>query len=185
MFIDKSARSHGLKVTMAFVSREGQPAAGDKRKLAKPEPPHFWSGFLTLIAGTLSINPKFKCKCGAEFRGVNRGAEHLHALLPAVDLARQGGGALAARGLEPIDQFGVEVVLSLLLVHLLLPCLELCLPVTNYIGPHQFGTTLGRAETGRVGRYETLVHERRSVRLEPSRNIVEEQHQANSEAVKR
>ena len=57
-------------------------AADAPKKLGKrkPDPEHFWSGFLTLIAGTLSTNPKFKCiTCEHEFQGSTRAAVHLHA----------------------------------------------------------------------------------------------------------
>ena len=39
----------------------GHTKIGSKRGLKKPDRPHFWTGFLTLIGGTLGTNPRFKC----------------------------------------------------------------------------------------------------------------------------
>ena len=58
----------------------GHTKIGSKRGLKKPDRPHFWTGFLTLIGGTLGTNPRFKCMtCTHEFAGVSRAAVHLKA----------------------------------------------------------------------------------------------------------
>ena len=78
---------HTVLPTMSMQNyfRPAEPARGEdeapvKLGKRKKDPGHFWTGLLTLVSGSLGMNPVFKCmSCELDFQGTTRAAVHLHA----------------------------------------------------------------------------------------------------------
>ena len=72
-------------MSMQNYFRPAEPARGEdeapvKLGKRKKDPGHFWTGLLTLVSGSLGMNPVFKCmSCELDFQGTTRAAVHLHA----------------------------------------------------------------------------------------------------------
>ena len=72
-------------MSMQNYFRPAEPARGEdeapvKLGKRKKDPDHFWTGFLTLVSGSLGMNPVFRCiSCNLGFQGATRAAVHLHA----------------------------------------------------------------------------------------------------------
>ena len=66
-----------------FGPADPQPATEEapvKLGKRKPDPAHFWSGFLSLLTAAGAANPVYKCEsCDLTFQGTTRAAVHLHA----------------------------------------------------------------------------------------------------------